>query len=480
METSVRHINVWVMRSLIVSVSPIVTFASRFVRNVILSRLLIPDQFGTAIAISVVIGLAGLVTDVGLDRFVMVNKSTQALSAAHVILILRGCLLALLLVGTAPWTAELFGISQFTSSFALAGVVPFVGGFAHLGIKRIMTDYNYGRESIAQLISNLAAIAAIFIAVMILHDHRAIIVGFVAESFFYVVLTHLLAHAPYRLQTDRETLKEALSFGLPLTLNGIALATISQVDRVMVGHLFGVAILGFYAVILNMALTPVSMILRVFGSLGLPYMIRAREDTSVTSENYHLLAFVYSTVALLYAFFVVLTLDILTPYIFGARFNVAPSLNALITVMVFLRVQRGGAPTLALLSTGQTGELALLNLTGAIGLLCAFGLVFLWPRLNSIVLGVVIGDFIGLAFFFFVSSPARAASRTAAITNIAISFFALAIIVGAFLWMPEVTWRERSTVFLVGLFGIVLQLSFGLAKHQHALISRLRRTSGQV
>ena len=174
------------------------------------------------------------------------------------------------------------------------------------------------------------------------------------------------------------------------------------------------------------------------------------------------MVFIYSTLALLYSLWVVLTIDILTPFIFGATFSVDPTVHALIAVLVFLRLQRGGAPTIALLKSGRTVELAILNLAGAFGLLCAIAFVLLRPYFNSILLGVVIGDFIVLILFFFASSSARAAAHRSAITAFAVSLFALALMVGTFLWMPEITWQARGTIFLAGLLGIGMQLAFGL------------------
>jgi O-antigen/teichoic acid export membrane protein len=466
METSVSRLKIWMTRSLVVSVAPVIIFGSRLVRNVILSRLLIPHEFGAAMAISVVLGLAGLVTDVGLDRFVMVNRSARAMSAAHILFVLRAALLAIILVGIAPLIAALFGVPELAGSFALAALVPFFGGFMHLGIARIQINYNYGPESIAQLVANVVAIVAVFIAAIVLHDHRAIIAGFVVESLTYVVLSHVLAGTPYRLRADIATVRAALSFGLPLALNGVALATISQVDRVMVGHWFGVATLGIYAVILNIAVVPVSLILRTFGALGLSYLLSAKKDSPANSDDYQILVFVYSTLALLYAFFVILTLDVVTPLIFGSTFGVAPTVHVLIAVMVFLRLQRGGAPTIFLLRNGQTKELALMNLPASFGLVFALGFVLLWHHIESIVLGVVIGDFLVLLLFFVIAPSARAVSRGPVLIDFAIAFAVLAIIVGTFLLWPEANWQARGLVLVVGLLVIGMQSAFGLRRHE--------------
>jgi O-antigen/teichoic acid export membrane protein len=213
---------------------------------------------------------------------------------------------------------------------------------------------------------------------------------------------------------------------------------------------------------MNMAVTPVSFILRTFGALGLSYLISAREAASlISTKNYQLLVFVYSILGLLYALWVLLTLDILVPLIFGRNYTVATAANALIAVLVFFRIQRGGAPTIALLTAERTGELALLNLTSGLGLLCALGFVMLWPHIESVLAGVVIGDFTGLTIFFLASST-RARSRKAAATDFAISLVALFIMVGAFVWFPQTTWRARCVVAGAGLLGLGVHLIFSL------------------
>jgi hypothetical protein len=68
----VTPFRVWAERALVGGLAPIVVYGSRFASNIILSRLLAPDEFGTAVAISVVLGLGGLATDVALDRFVII------------------------------------------------------------------------------------------------------------------------------------------------------------------------------------------------------------------------------------------------------------------------------------------------------------------------------------------------------------------------------------------------------------------------
>jgi hypothetical protein len=191
----------------------------------------------------------------------------------------------------------------------------------------------------------------------------------------------------------------------------------------------------------------------------------------VNADNYQLLTFVYSMLAIAYALWVLLTLDILTPAVFGPAFKVAPTVSAAIACMVFLRLQRGGAPTIALLTMGRTSELALWNFTAVFGLLIALALVRLWPRFESILAGVVFGDFLVLVLFRFASSTARSLNNATAATEFVISLVSLAIMVGTFLWTPAPGLEARCTVMLAGLLGIGMQFACGVG--QQGIRSRL-------
>ena len=64
----------------------------------------------------------------------------------------------------------------------------------------------------------------------------------------------------------RTALSAVLDFGIPLTINGIGLAIVSQSDRILIGYWFDVRTLGLYAVLMSMIAVPISLMDRVFGN----------------------------------------------------------------------------------------------------------------------------------------------------------------------------------------------------------------------
>jgi len=463
----------WIVLGSVSSIAPAVEFCSRFVRMVILSRFLATEEFGTAVAITVMLGTAALVTDVALDKFAFVESEandSDALAAAHTLSIVRGILLGAVLAIGAPFIAESFGVAKAAQSFAWAAAVPLISSAAHLGIKTVQRNYEYSREALTVVFSSVVSIACLAWSVYSFRDHRAVVVSYLGEAVAYVLASHALAPGPYRLGAAGSVIQKALQFGAPLMINGVGLAVLGQFDRILVGSWLGLDKLATYAVIWNLGVTPISLLLRVFGTMSLSYVLSNSSAQQMTSsERYRFLCFVFALLATLYSLFIALTLDWATPFIFGRSFSVSTNVHLLITAIVFVRLQRGGAPTNILLATARTRELALLSLSGGIGLLIACGLLYLAPRLEMVFSGVLIGELIPFFLLLYAASRRFRPRVSAVPIDITIGFAVLASIVILLAFSPLPGLQRSVLLVLGGGAGIAAQTALGLRFHRKFL-----------
>jgi O-antigen/teichoic acid export membrane protein len=424
------------------------------------------------VAITVVIATAGLVTDVGLEKFVMVRSDeNSALAAAHTFSIFRGVVIALGLILVAPFVAGFFGVPQFSSAFAVLGIVPVIQSFNHLGIMQIQRHYNYAPATYALLFAQLSALIVVLPAALILQDHRAVIVSFVVEALVYAAASHWLSRGVYELRSSRVVFFEAVYFGVPLVFNGVGLALISQFDRLLIGHWFGVSTLATYAVILNLAIVPISLIHRVLGTMGLSYVSSRMKDHLVQSDDYLALLFFWGIVATAYTLLMAISLDVITPLVFGSHFEVNPIVHLLVMIIAFCAVAKG-APTGLLLATGKTTKLSLLNLSGGVGLVISFVLIQRWPTLEIALLGTAIGTFSSYVLFVSTTSGWLGTKRWSAVGDVAVGLASSAVIVGAFWIDPVFTFKARTTLICIGLLAIMVQIVLGI-RSRSALVKLL-------
>jgi O-antigen/teichoic acid export membrane protein len=455
-------LKLWLARGSILSIAPVIEFASRFGRTALLSRLLLPNEFGTVVAMSVVIGTVALVSDMAIYKFVMIKPNDErALAAGHILTLARGFLLAVGVFFSAPVIAGSFGVPQFTAGFAFLAFIPLIQSFSHLGVRQVEGNYDYTPETRASLACQLAAFAVVVPAAYILNDHRAIIVSLLTECIVYAIVSHMVARTPYRIVSDRKTIYALLSFGIPVMFNGVGLAMVSQLDRAFIGSWFDVSTLALYAVILSMTTVPISLIDRIFGKMALSYLVSKARDSF--AESYLILVFVFSVVGTAYSLFMAISLDVLTPLIFGSHFAVTSTAHILMTLRVFFVLQAMGAPTGLLSVTSRNRELALLNFSGAIGLVIAFVLVHWWPSIEAVMLGLFISDILRFPFFFVVAS--RDSDWRMIVKDLTSSCLVLAVIAGVLTLRPALTWEARGLVLCVGMSAIGIQLAFGLRRH---------------
>jgi hypothetical protein len=232
----------------------------------------------------------------------------------------------------------------------------------------------------------------------------------------------------------------------------------------LVGSRFGVGPLGLYAVILSVSVMPTSLIHGAASKLAMSFLVFEERSVAERSENYRTLVALFSIIGMLYALFVALTLDWLLPYIFGPTFTINSTIHILFVIIVYLRIQRGGAPTTLLLVAGRTGELALLNISSGLGLVVAFALTSLRPRFEGLLLGVLIGDLISF-ILFFVSTGRIVGRGCAGYVESLVGLAALLLIVGALSYAPSFTWQARGAVLGVGLLAVGAQCAFEFYKN---------------
>jgi len=438
------RVRIWATRLTLTTTGTGVEFIFRFLRTVILSRLLAPSEFGVAVAITVVIFMSELVSDIGLDRFVLNRPpadASDALATAHALTILRGVVVAAGVLLAAPMLANLFGVPQFRSSFALAAAIPILRGLAHLGVKQAQRQYDYRLEAVSIIVAQLAALLATVAVAYLQPDHRAILVTFTVEAVVYALMTHRVARSRYVVNFSSRVAQQALSFGLPLIGNGLMLAVMSQTDRMLVGYYFGVKTLAVYSVVLNVAIVPLASLYRIVGSV-VAAMFARDVGTPMFVASYFLASWTTLFIGCAAALGIVLALDVVTPLVFGPAYAVDESLRLLVSMIALVRVARW-SPTLLLLSVGDTRRLAVANAVGAAGLFMALALVALRPNLWAVLLGLLAGDVLSTGAFSYVSSRHLAHERRSILKILAVSALVLATIVVGTLIFPDRSVRDR-------------------------------------
>lgn len=376
----------------------IVSQASALTRYVILARLLGPEELGLAAMVILTAQFFESISDTGSDRFLIQDKDGDSPSLqglTHLVLAVRGALIAGALILSAGLLSGLYGEPSLQVSLVALGVAPLLGGLIHLDLRRVQRHADFRPESLAMIVSECASLAATAIAAALTRDHMAIIYGLIVRAACLVVVSHVTATRPYRWGFDKIEGRRFATFAMPLALNGLLLFLGQQGDRLIVGSGLGAEALGHYSAVLLLAYYPLQMLARFVSGLFLPQIAEARIEPAAfvaarerLSSNTILLGLAATT-----GFAIVG--PIATVVLYGGEFAQPYQIVALLGVLQAVRFIRIW-PTTVALGVGRSSIVMLNNLARLVAMPLGAVAVVYSKSLEAIIGSFIVGETLAL------------------------------------------------------------------------------------
>lgn len=256
----------------------------RFVRNMILVRLLAEELFGVmGIVMAATIAFESL-SEVGVQQSIIQNKDgddPEYMNIAWWFQFIRGSGLFIVGLLTAPWIGSFYGNPEISGLLKVAFVAVLFRGLVSPRTYVLEKEYRFGLLMlIVQGSSILGTITTIVLAFMT-KNIWALIIGYVAEAAAMCLISYILVPFRPTLKINREYLAELLKyargmFGLPfLTM------VIWQTDVFMLGKLLPAAqlgLFGMYVMAFRLAEQPAWAFGQVFGRVLLPVFAEGQDN----------------------------------------------------------------------------------------------------------------------------------------------------------------------------------------------------------
>jgi O-antigen/teichoic acid export membrane protein len=448
------------LRGLLLFLTSFLEIAVPFVRTLIISHLLVPYEFGFASALAVTSATFSQITDIAISSFVVSSPRSvysEALAGAHALAIVRGFLVCGLVLLACKPVACSFGVCSAWSSFAWLAPVMIISSFEHFEIRVAASrDYQYWPALVATALSNGVGLAALFLISYKFENHSGFIVYLLVQSSIYVLASHLLASSLYRADYRSQFLREAFWFGLPLILNGIGLAIMSQGDRWIVGGFLGLPFLGLYAVVTLAGYVPLIGLLRIIGPIVFGGLHHANVESGEFDTRLKLYSRAVPVIAAVYALGLMALYDFVVPAVFGPRYVISEAAVVILATITFVRIVRNDPQTCLLFHAQKTHQLAVVGQAPFVGLLVTTGLAIVHPTLEFVLIGTLVGEIAGLCSISYVSRRLL----NSAIYDHAISVLAMGSIVVAagvlLLSMPDSEGFGTRIAVVVGVLTLVV------------------------
>ncbi|HET7098954.1 MAG TPA: oligosaccharide flippase family protein [Patescibacteria group bacterium] len=250
------------------------------IKIAILARILLPEQFGTYGIALLVLGLLEILTETGINVFLIQQKDgiEEYLDSAWVVSILRGIVISVIILVSVPFVVWFFGSPQVTHLLYLIAGVGFIRGFINPMAVEFQKKLQFKKEFLFQSVLFLTdAIFAITISV-VTKSEIGLIWGMMAAAIVEVVLSFVVFKNRPRLILNFGKVSKVVNAGKWVTGAGIFSYVFQNVDNIVVGKLLGTSFLGLYQQAYRISTLPVSEVGQIFNKVTFPVFVNIEGD----------------------------------------------------------------------------------------------------------------------------------------------------------------------------------------------------------
>ena len=246
----------------------------RFGSNLILTRLLLPELFGlVGLAYVFIIGI-NLFSDIGLGPSIIQNKrgeDPQFLNTAWTMQVIRSFLVWICLIIITKPVASFYGDPRLEWLIPVIGINSLVGGFNSTATSSLNRQMAVKRVVIFELGLQIVSTTVMIVWAWFDRSIWAIVAGGFTNTFVELVWSHfLIPGKSNRFAWDKEAAKEIFSYGKWIFLSTALFFLCSQADRLILGKIFTLTMLGIYGIAYTLGDMPRQVIIAISGRVIFP------------------------------------------------------------------------------------------------------------------------------------------------------------------------------------------------------------------
>lgn len=312
----------------------------RFIRNMILTRILAPEAFGLMAIVLAVNAAFESFTQIGIKEAIIQNPKGQEkeyLNGAWWLAFGRAVVLYLVVFITAPWIAQFYENPELIPLMRVAFLGLILNGLmsseAYIAVKKMnfkrwVLIWNGG--------SFLGIITAVTLAFM-LQNVWALVIGFTVEHLSRCILSYIICPFFPGLKFNRENLNALLKFARGIF--GVPILTFiwMRADIFVVGKLCDIKDLGLYSMAIAMAWMPFHFITMIMNQMMLPAFSEKQMDKEWVNKWTLNITSLIAYIGFPLLFFVTLYGRDILNLVYGSAYGAVSIPFAIIFAAVFIR-----------------------------------------------------------------------------------------------------------------------------------------------
>lgn len=340
------------------------------VSTIVLARLLSPADFGVVAIATVVLGLASVMLDFGIQFTVVQIRNLERadVDTAWTLRLLQNTVIAAILILSSGWVGDYYRDARLAPVLIVLGVAYLIDGLTGMGPVVFQKRQQYAREVAFFMFRRAGGLVVTIILALWLRDYWALVIGTLLSNAIGVVLSYVMHPLAPRVTLARW--RRFIGASVWLTLHSIGGYASLQIDKLIVGRRDGASILGAYSLADQIAAMPTSELLAPINRALFPAMAAMQDDLPRLREAFLSSLGIQTMLAMPAAIGLALVAPDVVVVMLGQQWvaagpvmtalALAYGVNALTHSGVYLMNSLGRYRALALLRWSMLGALALL------------------------------------------------------------------------------------------------------------------------
>ena len=252
--------------------------ALRFGSNLILTRLLFPDLFGLMSLVNVILMGLGLFSDIGVGTSIVRSKrgnDPDFLNSAWTMQVIRGVVIWIVAVAVAYPAAQLYKTPELIWLIPVIALTSVIGGFNSTGLFTSYRNMAVKKLVAMEMVTQLITLSIMITWAWVHPSIWALIAGTLVSTVIHMIWSHFLIPGQRsRFRWDKTATQELISFGKWIFLSTALTFLAGQADRIILGRIFSLEMLGVYTVALTLSDVPRQMVGVLSGKIIFPTLSR--------------------------------------------------------------------------------------------------------------------------------------------------------------------------------------------------------------
>lgn len=314
----------------------------RLASNLILTRLLFPEFFGLMAIVNVFIIGLNLFSDIGINLSIVQNKRGEDpdfYNTAWSIQVIRGFGLWIACCILAFPVASLYDTPQLRILLPVVGLSTIINGFNSTSLALLDRNLAVQKKVLFEIVTQMVGIAVMVGWALITPSIWSLVAGNFASSIVRCVWSHFLPNGRNKFVWDQSAVGEIFSIGKWVFISTALTFSAEQADKILLGKLFTLAMLGVYQVAITLSEIPRAIVLSLGGQVLFPLM------SKIIDQPVHEIArkFFKSRRWLLLSVLLVLAAlascgDIIINFLYDDRYAAAEWMFPILTVGIWPRI----------------------------------------------------------------------------------------------------------------------------------------------